>query len=88
MYRLKRIHRSSRLYLFTPVYLIFTPLWNSFSLPVSFVCQLTKENSPNYAEKKGTTNPRERIMPLEEGERFSSQLSKLEFRNIKILSSR
>lgn len=27
-------------------------------------------------------------MPLEEGERFSSQLSKVEFRKIKILGSR
>lgn len=71
MYRFECIHHISIHYLFTPVYLSFMPLRDSFSLPVSLVCQLTIENSPHYV-RKSTTNPRERIMALEEGERLSS----------------
>lgn len=39
-------------YLFTTVCLGFTPLWDSFSLPDSFICQLTKENSPHFVKNK------------------------------------
>lgn len=57
-------------------------------LSLSLICQLVEENGPNDVLKQALQIPREQIMPLEEGERFSSQLSKLEFRKLQILGRR
>lgn len=75
-------------HLLTPACLGFMPPWDSASLPVPLICQLAEGNGPNDVLKQALQIPREQIMPLEEGERFSSQLSKLEFRKLQILGRR